>query len=270
MSFHSIKILKHGSVTMKALVRRSFLRIIPLLVVISSVSGHSQTAQNFIPSLVGQKLILRYFGEKEKASLRKEDLSRLKGTCDVAVQVRAARWMRDKVQLQWELIGTPSVPGQPRGVCSNTMIIDAGRIEISGFDKDESVDSLVASLSAILQSPEQYLAAKGIQFNLKPGADNENAGPAPKEPYDKPKTLLAIDPTFSEDARRAKLQGVVVVAINVGSDGRIHSPRIVRNPGYGLDEMALKVLPLWRYEPARKLDKAIPLAMNIEMNFQLY
>ena len=236
----------------------------------SGVSGRSQTPQDFVQSLVGQKLILRYFGEAKEANVRKGDLSRLKGTCDVAVQMRAAGWMRDKVQLQWELIGTPSIPGQPRGVCGNNSLIGAGRIEISGFDKDESVESLAASLAAILQSPEQYLAAKGIQFNLKPGADSENAGPAPKEPYDKPKTLLAIDATFSEEARRAKQQGVVVVAMNIGSDGRIHSPRIVRTAGYGLDEMALKVLPLWRYEPARKLDKVISVPMNMQMSFELY
>lgn len=86
-----------------------------------------------------------------------------------------------------------------------------------------------------------------------------------------PKLIFSPDPEFTEEARRTKHQGVVVMTVRVGTDGRIHQPQITRSLGMGLDEKALETIKLWRFEPARTAD-GTPVAVyaSIEVNFRLY
>ena len=241
-----------------------------LFVLIPGQVAKSQTPQDFLDSLVDQRLILRHFGDVKEAKLKKDKLADAKGTCDVAVQVRSATWDPGIARLHWEQIGLPYVPGKPRGVCKNTVVLTDGSIEIAAFALDEPADSLAASLSWILQTPEQYLAAEGIHFDLPPEPDLLNVAPAPPQPFTPPKILFTVDPAFSEDARRAKYQGSLIISMYVGTDGRIHRPNVMRKLGLGLDEMALNVLPMWRFEPARKLDKSIAVQQSVEIDFRLY
>lgn len=240
-----------------------------LLAVVSSAAV-SQTHQDYLHSLIGQKLILRHFGDVQEAKVKKDKLTGLNGTCDVAVLVKDARWDQGQVQLQWEKIGSPYLPGQPRRVCRNSAVLEKGEIKITGFESDESADSLAASLGLILQTPEQYLAAAGIPFDLPTEPDVENLGPPPAPPFSRPRVLLMVNPAFSEEARSAKYQGSLTISVYIGADGRIHRPIIPRKLGLGLDENALSVLPLWRFEPARKQDKPVALQQSVEVDFRLY
>jgi periplasmic protein TonB len=85
-----------------------------------------------------------------------------------------------------------------------------------------------------------------------------------------PRTLYAPDPEYSEEARKAKYQGVVVLWVVVGPDGRVHDMRVARPLGLGLDEKALEAVKAWRFEPARKDGQAVAVQVNIEVNFRLY
>jgi len=67
-----------------------------------------------------------------------------------------------------------------------------------------------------------------------------------------PKELYAPEPEYSEEARKAKYQGVVVLYVEVGPDGRTHNIKIVRSLGLGLDEKAMQAVSDWKFEPAMK------------------
>jgi len=54
-----------------------------------------------------------------------------------------------------------------------------------------------------------------------------------------PRIKYQTEPEFSEEARKAKHQGTVVVRATVGQDGKIHDPHVVRSLGLGLDEKAI-------------------------------
>src|SRR6476469_8199081 len=85
-----------------------------------------------------------------------------------------------------------------------------------------------------------------------------------------PRAIYTPEPEFSEEARKAKYQGVVVLNIIVGTDGRVHSPRVVRSLGMGLDEKALEGLKTWKFDPSKKDARAVAVEMNIEVAFNLY
>ncbi len=85
-----------------------------------------------------------------------------------------------------------------------------------------------------------------------------------------PRTLFAPDPEYSEEARKAKYQGTVVLWVVVGPDGRTHDIRVQRSLGLGLDEKAVEAVRRWKFEPARKDGQPVAVQVNIEVNFRLY
>jgi periplasmic protein TonB len=85
-----------------------------------------------------------------------------------------------------------------------------------------------------------------------------------------PRVLFSPDPEFSEEARKAKYQGTVVLWLIVGPDGRTHDIRVQRSLGMGLDEKAIEAVQRWRFEPARKDGIAVAVQVAVEVNFHLY
>jgi periplasmic protein TonB len=85
-----------------------------------------------------------------------------------------------------------------------------------------------------------------------------------------PRVIYAPDPEFSDEARKAKFQGTVVLWLVVGPDGRTHEVRVFRSLGMGLDEKAIEALRQWRFEPGRKDGIAVAVQVNVEVNFRLY
>jgi TonB family protein len=85
-----------------------------------------------------------------------------------------------------------------------------------------------------------------------------------------PRAIYTPEPEFSEEARKAKYQGVVVLNIIVGTDGRVHNPRVVRALGMGLDEKAIEGVKTWKFDPSKKDGRAVAVEMNIEVAFNLY
>jgi TonB family protein len=85
-----------------------------------------------------------------------------------------------------------------------------------------------------------------------------------------PRLIYGPDPEFSDEARKAKYQGTVVVWVVVGPDGRPHDIRIQRSLGMGLDEKALEAIRQWKFEPGRKDGVPVAVLINIEVNFRLY
>ena len=85
-----------------------------------------------------------------------------------------------------------------------------------------------------------------------------------------PRVIYDPDPQYSEEARKAKVQGVVVLAIVVGRDGRAHDPRVARSLGMGLDEKAMEAVKSWKFEPALKDGHPVAVLVNVEVNFRLF
>ena len=85
-----------------------------------------------------------------------------------------------------------------------------------------------------------------------------------------PRCIKQTEPEFSEEARKAKHQGTVVVRATVGADGKIHNPHVVRSLGLGHDEKAIEAVNQWLFEPAVKDGRKVAVYVDIEVNFRLY
>jgi TonB family protein len=85
-----------------------------------------------------------------------------------------------------------------------------------------------------------------------------------------PKVLFSPDPDYSEEARKAKYQGVCVLWLIVGPDGRPRDIRVARTLGMGLDQKAVEAVRQWKFEPAMKDGQPVSVQINVEVNFRLY
>ena len=85
-----------------------------------------------------------------------------------------------------------------------------------------------------------------------------------------PRILYKPDPEYTEEARKAKYQGVCVLWLVVGPDGAPHDVRVLRTLGMGLDQKAIEAVRQWKFEPARKDGKPVSVMVNVEVNFHLY
>jgi TonB family protein len=85
-----------------------------------------------------------------------------------------------------------------------------------------------------------------------------------------PIILHQVDPAFSDEARKAKYQGVCLISIIVDVNGNPQNPRIVRPLGMGLDMKAIEAVKQFRFRPAMKGKTPVPVQITVEVNFRLY
>jgi protein TonB len=85
-----------------------------------------------------------------------------------------------------------------------------------------------------------------------------------------PRPIFSPEPEFSEEARKAKYQGVVTLALVVGTDGRPSNIRVQSSLGMGLDEKAIEAVKNWRFEPAMKDGHPVRVEIAVEVDFHLY
>ncbi|MDE0620773.1 MAG: energy transducer TonB [Bryobacterales bacterium] len=84
-----------------------------------------------------------------------------------------------------------------------------------------------------------------------------------------PRLLSKIEPEYSEEARKAKYQGVVMLSVEIWEDGLPHNIRVVRSLGLGLDEKAVEAVQQWRFSPGKKDGKPVRVQAQIEVSFRL-
>ncbi len=86
-----------------------------------------------------------------------------------------------------------------------------------------------------------------------------------------PVPIFQPEAEFSDEARRAKYQGVCLISLIVDAQGNPQNPRVIRALGMGLDEKALEAVRKYKFKPAMKDGRTpVPVMITIEVNFRLY
>jgi TonB family protein len=86
-----------------------------------------------------------------------------------------------------------------------------------------------------------------------------------------PSCIHCRPPNYTEEARAAKYQGVVVLQVTVTAEGRATNIAIVKAPGKGLEAKALEAVRDWKFKPAVGPDgNPVSVIVPIEVTFRLY
>jgi periplasmic protein TonB len=85
-----------------------------------------------------------------------------------------------------------------------------------------------------------------------------------------PRVISDPTPEYSDEARKAKFEGTVILWLIVDSFGRPRDVKVARSLGMGLDEKALEAVRMWKFKPAMKDGSPVAVEVNVEVNFHLY
>lgn len=266
---------------------------------------------------VGRTVILRHRGDQGKWTVKRQDLRSAAGTCDVAVEVRQARFDRGTAVLTMDMIGRPRLPR--RGARQERCGDDQPQITVSitGFAPGAPTPELDAALAEVLHTPETYLKAYSVAYELpapaapevakapsagkpeagKGEAAKADAGKTPAAKVEstkveessykvaalkvdvpiaehhltkKPARVLWVDAIARDPRGKISHEAEVEFKAVVGSDGRVHHPKLSTPLSEDHEKRVLRVLPLWRFEPGQRGPDAAAAAVTERLVFRIF
>jgi TonB family protein len=112
----------------------------------------------------------------------------------------------------------------------------------------------------------------GIGNSSGPHVGNGPPGifPAGKGGVSVPEVIFNPEPSFSEEARKAKYQGVVMLYVVVGKDGHTYDIRVAQSLGMGLDEKAIEAVTRWRFRPGMLGGQPVATQIAVQVDFHMY
>lgn len=112
----------------------------------------------------------------------------------------------------------------------------------------------------------------GNGSGLGPGSGG-NTGGGPRRiggGVSAPVLIYSVEPEFSEEARKAKVAGNVLVNLYVDQNGNPSHVHVIRGVGMGLDEKAVEAVKQYKFKPAMENGKPVLVELNVEVNFQIF
>lgn len=135
-------------------------------------------------------------------------------------------------------------------------------------------DPLASALSDSLGHGNGTGIGSGTGGGLGPGEGGGTGGGAFRAGVNGvgvPVCLYCPIPQYSDEARKAKYQGTVVLQVTITTDGKAINISVVKSPGLGLEEKAVEAVKGWKFKPAvGPSGKPVATIVPIEVTFRLY
>jgi TonB family protein len=84
-----------------------------------------------------------------------------------------------------------------------------------------------------------------------------------------PVLITLVQPEYTEEARKNRLEGTVILYVEITPSGAATNIKVVRSLGMGLDEKAVECVKKWKFKPGRKGDQPVTVQATIEVNFKM-
>ncbi len=112
----------------------------------------------------------------------------------------------------------------------------------------------------------------GVGPSTGPGAGAGPSGiyPAGRQGVTVPQVIFNPEPSFSEEARKTKAQGIVLLLLVVGKDGHPYDIHVGQSLGMGLDEKAIEAVNRWRFRPGTLNGQPVATRIAVQVDFHLY
>jgi len=112
----------------------------------------------------------------------------------------------------------------------------------------------------------------GAQSTATPPADNTPATATQKigNGVSAPKLIYGPPASYTPEARRVQFNGDVLIRCTVDTDGSVRDAEVVQDPGLGLAESALTTVKTYRFQPAMKDGKPVPVQITVQVGFTIH
>ena len=85
----------------------------------------------------------------------------------------------------------------------------------------------------------------------------------------KPVRRYSPPPRYPELARKARVEGRVILEAIIDETGRVSVQRIIQSQPMGLDRASIDAVESWRFEPATLRGEPVPVFYNLTIHFAL-
>ena len=85
----------------------------------------------------------------------------------------------------------------------------------------------------------------------------------------RPEILRKVDPRYTEMARRAGVQGTVIIEAIIDEKGNVTAQRVLKALPMGLDQAAMDAIRQWRFKPAYRGSEPVKVYYTLTVNFML-
>ena len=85
-----------------------------------------------------------------------------------------------------------------------------------------------------------------------------------------PRAIYAPSPEYTDKARKAKINGTVVLSLIVTSEGEARDVRVTKSLTVDLDIKAVEAVRKWKFKPATKDGQPVAVQISAEATFRLY
>jgi periplasmic protein TonB len=85
-----------------------------------------------------------------------------------------------------------------------------------------------------------------------------------------PVLLQKIEPTYPEAARKARMEGVVILEAIITADGSVQDVKVLKSVNPLLDASAARAVGQWRYKPATLNGRAVRVYLTVTVTFNLH
>jgi TonB family protein len=150
-------------------------------------------------------------------------------------------------------------------------MVDAPDFNITAAETGDPLGKL-GPLSGGPGGPYGIGDGPGPGIGSGPGPGQGSRGGAPRQVLaitQFPVLIHSEEPEYSEEARKARHQGTVLLAIDVDANGNVKNVRIVRSLGLGLDEKAEQAVLKWKFRPAMAAGRPVPAPATVSVTFHL-
>lgn len=161
-------------------------------------------------------------------------------------------------------------PRAPRSASSQPAAASSSRTE--GFaDLGLTLDSSSSDGLAVNMAASEPVKAAAPPAVVKPKVlvakkPERKAGPPPKP---RPLGAGVVRPTYTEEARRARIEGRVVLELSIDENGMVSATRVIDGLGYGLDEAAQSAAKNLRFAAAVQDGRPVASRFILAMRFLL-
>jgi TonB family protein len=157
--------------------------------------------------------------------------------------------------------GLPSGPGSGDGTHGARGV--TGVVASAGFGSETATGSAATLRRATVQQGGFEDANAPVAAPVQSKAAQNTANTLPAEILSKP------TPTYTEEARKLRLEGEVLLEVVLGASGQLRVVRVVRGLGHGLDENAIRAAEQIRFRPALQNGQPTDSTALLRIIFQL-
>jgi TonB family protein len=204
----------------------------------------------------------------------------MKASGGAVIRMRAATFMPSMAQA----LGGGGAAGEP--VAEVTMeltelsaapIPDA-RFEVPAGYQTAAMEDLLGAFFPAAQHAAQAAPQGGPKADIRSGERGLIQAAPPAAPpgvfrvgggVSAPQVLTRLEPSYTEEARAARIQGSVLLYVVVHPDGTAGQIRVLRSLDPGLDRKAVEAVSTWKFKPGMKDGKPVAVQAQIEVNFRL-